>query len=118
MFFRVALKKLHDTLMKKFQDLDPHDIWLLLYDNIGFRVLMGYQQHTALQWVRFPKNEIVQWRAVYPIEGKTMDSIPFDGDHPLAGKTYWQLRERKIWLDIRDNIVFDQVMGIEDSDIE
>ena len=115
---RRTIKEVHEALMKKFQHLDPHDIWLLLYDNIGFRVQMGYQQHTALQWVRIPKDDVIQWRGIYPIEGETMDSIPFGAGHLLAGKTYRQLRERKLWLDIRDDTAFDQVMGIEDSDIE
>jgi len=41
--------------MKDLTAIDPHDLWLLLYDNIGFKVLKGYEQYTAMQWVRIPK---------------------------------------------------------------
>ena len=34
------------------KDLDLHAIFLLLYDNIGFRVQTGYDQYTMMQWVR------------------------------------------------------------------
>jgi bacterioferritin (cytochrome b1) len=52
---RNAIDMVNTEMMKDLTAIDPHDLWLLLYDNIGFKVLKGYEQYTAMQWVRIPK---------------------------------------------------------------
>ena len=48
--------------------IDPHDLWLVLYDNIGFRRCgskPGWDQFIALQLVRIPKEVLKNW-GLYP----------------------------------------------------
>jgi len=112
-----TITEVHSEIIKGLPNTDPHDLWALLYDNIGFRIRAGYEQYTAMQWVRMPKEELQSW-GIYPKEGETMEDCPFEEGHALAGKTYTQLRERKDWETIRGESNFEDVLGINTKDIE
>lgn len=96
--------------------IDPHDMFFLLYDNIGFKVLKGYDQYTALQWVRIPKSVIRDYWKLYPQPEETMDSCPFPADHKYAGKSYKDLRVCINWEDVSQNVEFEEILGITDDD--
>ena len=65
-----------------------HDLFLILFDNLGFRVRggknlkVGYDQYTALELVNIPKESLIEW-GVYPNKkqnkpGKSkIDSQPY-----------------------------------------
>ena len=84
-------------------ELDPHDLIMILYDNIGFRrkgTTPGFEQFTAIQLLRITKKTLQEW-GIY----KKKD---FD-EQPLS-------RKRKIWEEIRNSTSFDEVMGISEDD--
>ena len=81
-------------------DLDPHDLLLILYDNIGFRKLgskPGYEQYTALQIIRVAKEKLVEW-GVYPKEDDVIENCAS--------------RERINWENARDHVSFEDVMSV------
>ena len=50
--------------------LDPHDLWMILYDNIGFRRCgsqPGWEQFVALQLLRIPRKDLQTW-GIYPAD--------------------------------------------------
>ena len=113
-----TIEQVHGEIMKGLPVSDPHDLWLMLYDNIGFRIRKGYEQYTAIQWVRIAKEKLQEW-GVYPTEGKVMTDCPFTGrGHPLAGKSYIELRVRKDWAQVRENVNFEDVIGVGNEDVK
>jgi len=114
---RNAIDTVHTELMQGLPNLDPHDLWLLLYDNIGFKVKKGYEQFTAMQWVRISKEKLTDW-GLYPKEGDTLQSCPFQDDHEYAGLTHEDLWKRINWEEARKDTPFEDVLGIDDDDIE
>ena len=89
-------------------NLSSLDVYMLLYDNIGFREKAGYQQYTALQWIPIKKEKLRQW-GIYPKQGETMDDIAFS-EGAFAGKSYAQLREKEHnWEEECNNISFDEI---------
>jgi hypothetical protein len=83
--------------------LDPHDMWLMLYDNIGFRVCgsaPGWKQFVAIQLVRIRKER-----------AKELNLYQKDQSQPAVS------RVRKNWEIERESASFDDVFGIEEDDI-
>ena len=104
-----------NAAMTKGITMDRHDLLLLLYDNIGFREKHGYQQFTALQWIRIEKEKLREWR-LYPKEGETDDSVAFS-EGSYSGKTFSQLRDKSHNWDIDcHETSFDDVLGFNDDD--
>ena len=102
-FVRLDQTKRGANNIAKGLELDPHDLIMILYDNIGFRrkgTTPGYEQFTAIQLLRVTKKTLQEW-GIY-------SKKDFD-DQPLS-------RKRKIWEEIRNSTSFDQVMGISDDD--
>ena len=82
---------------------DPHDLVMILYDNVGFRQkgsTPNFEQFTATQLLCATKFMLQAWN-IYKQRGS---DVP-----PLS-------RVRKIWADIREATSFNQVMGIDDGD--
>jgi hypothetical protein len=109
---RNAIDMVNTEMMKGLTAIDPHDLWLLLYDNIGFKVLKGYEQYTAMQWVRIPKETLCLW-GLYPKEFETMQSYPFEGM-----LNYERIWNRLNWEAIRSETEFEDVLGIEECDVQ
>ena len=85
-------------------DLDPHDLLLILYDNIGFRKLgskPGYEQYTALQIIRVATEKLIEW-GVYPKEDDVIENCAS--------------RERINWENARDHVSFEDVMSPTSDD--
>lgn len=112
-----SIEAVHTELLRGLPELDPHDLWLLLYDNIGFKVMKGYLQFTAMQWIRIPKELLMEW-GIYPKENEDMDFYPFQNDHQFVGLNYRDLRKRLEWSDIRRETSFEDVLGIKDNDVK
>ena len=110
-----SIKDVHSALMLGLPKIDPHDLWLLLYDNIGFKIKKGYDQYTAMQWVRVSKEKMIEWQ-LYPKFGETMSDHPFPIGHPYRLLSYSDLRKRIKWTDVREQTDFDKVLGITSSD--
>ena len=55
-----------------------YDLFLILFDNLGFRVRggknlkVGYEQYTALELVNIPKELLIEW-GVYPDKEKNKE---------------------------------------------
>ena len=114
-----SIKVVHDEIMKGLPAGDPHDLWLLLFDNVGFRMQKGYEQYTAMQWVRVSKEILVSW-GIYPKDGQSMDDFAFPNhkDEGMQYMSYSDLMKRKEWLEIRDNVDFHDVLGVHETDID
>jgi hypothetical protein len=86
--------------------IDPHDLILVLYDNIGFRRCgskPGWDQFIALQLVRIPKEHLKNW-GLYP-----------DPLNPRQRLLSWDNGNK--WEDIRGNVDYKDVFGTDKEDI-
>jgi len=101
------LKELIDAEMKildGIKDFDPHDLWMVLYDNIGFRVggsQPGWKQFTALQLLRIPKADTLK-ENLYNLR---------DPEQALS----W---DRRNWEDIRSDVPLNDVIGTNAGDVK
>jgi hypothetical protein len=97
-----------DTLIQGLltEMIDPHDLWLVLYDNIGFRRCgskPGWDQFIALQLVRIPKEVLKNW-GLYP-----------DPLIPRQELLSWDNGNE--WEEIRGNVDYKDVFGTDKEDI-
>ena len=81
-------------------DIDPHDIYLVLFDNIGYRRKPGYEQFIAIQLLRIPKDD-----------AKKVNLYQSDPSVPAAAQ------ERKDWNEIKANTDYDEIIKADDEDI-
>ena len=109
-----SIKQGEELMRFGVRDTDPHDLHLLLYDNIGFRRggrNVGWEQFTAMQVVRIPKKRLQEW-GIYPCTiGAGNEDGGGDGT-PVASK------ERKDWMEERENVSFEEVMAPTNDDVE
>lgn len=95
------LRASFETLQQSLGDeIDPHDLWMILYDNIGFRKCgnrPGWWQFVALQLLCVKRDEL-KTKGFYDIAHTPRD----DG---------------KIWDDVKSTVSFQEVLGTNDADI-
>ena len=99
-----------DTLIQGLltEMIDPHDLWLVLYDNIGFRRCgskPGWDQFIALQLVRIPKEVLKNW-GLYPdplIPRQEQELLSWDNGNE--------------WEEIRGNVDYKDVFGTDKEDV-
>ena len=89
--------------------LDPHDLWMILYDNIGFRRCgsqPGWEQFVALQLLRIPRKDLQTW-GIYPAD----DALHLDN----VAKYSWH--NGKKWEEVREHTAYSDVCGTDDNDV-
>ena len=95
------LRASFETLQQSLGDeIDPHDLWMILYDNIGFRKCgnrPGWWQFVALQLLCVKRDELKS-KGFYDIAHAPRD----DG---------------KIWDNVKSTVSFQEVLGTHDADI-
>ena len=86
--------------------VDSHDLWLLLYDNIGFRICgsqPGWLQYVAMQLLRIPKETLQKWD-IYP--------DPARQDQVLKS---WE--NGKCWKEVREDVNYEEIFGTNEKDV-
>ena len=98
----------NDVLLRGILDemIDPHDLWLLLYDNIGFRrrgSQPGWDQFIALQLVRITKYDLMRW------------GIYRDPLNPTRVLKSWD--DGLKWEEVRGDTSYEDIFGTGDEDV-
>lgn len=112
---RQAIKDVNSSLRIGIQNMDIHSLYLLSYDNLGFKVKIGYDQYTMIQWIEIKKEQLRDMK-LYPPEGHSLDDVAFD-EGPYANQAFQKLRlAEHVWEDTLENIRVDDVLGFSIED--